>query len=280
MNRFPSEWLALREPVDMASHNREVLGACARTFSHQETLSICDLGAGTGASLRAFAPFLPKTQYWTLVDNDPENLHAAQEFLADWSDFARPTDKGIALERTGKHIEVRFSQRDLAADAMPWPAGSELITASALFDLTSENWIKRLVKNLAEDRLSLLAVLSFDGRMEINPSDTQDETIFSAFCAHQQTDKGFGAASGPNAAATLEAALRTAGYAVSGGDSPWQMGLDTQKLMHETLKGIADATTEAGAVTKSKAESWLDDRIQNAQSLTIGHRDIFARPKT
>ncbi len=279
MNRFPSAWLALREPMDIASHNQDVLGACAHAFSTQDALSICDLGAGTGISIRAFAPFLPKRQYWTLVDHDAENLDTAKDILAAWGNSAQAMDDGLALEYADKHIEVRFSQRDLVADTAPWPAGTELVTASALFDLTSEDWIGRLVKKLTGDGLSILAALSFDGRIHLNPNDIRNERIFSAFCAHQQTDKGFGTASGPGAAAALEAHLKKAGYAVTSGDSPWEMGFASQQLMHETLKGIATAAAETGAVTQNDAENWLDDQIRGAESLIVGHRDIFAKPQ-
>ena len=280
MSRFPSEWLALREPVDMASHNQDVLGVCVRTFGDQESLSICDLGAGTGASVRAFAPLLPRRQYWTLVDHDAENLNAAKDILEDWSESAKTIEDRLVLEHAGKHIEVQFAQRDLSADAAPWPAETNLITASALFDLTSESWIARLVKKLASDRLSLLAVLSFDGRIEISPGHARDERMFRSFCAHQQTDKGFGPASGPGAAAALEIALRNTSYTVTSGDSPWRMEFKSQKLMHETLKGIAAAAAETGAVTENESANWLDDRISRAESLIIGHRDIFAKPQT
>ena len=278
MSRFAPEWLALREPVDIESHNKDVLNACARAFVGRKKLSVCDLGAGTGASVRAFAPLLPKEQLWTLVDHDEENLNTALKALAVWSGTASRLASEIALERAGQHIDVHIRQHDLATDPGRWLNEANLATASALFDLTSADWIVRFVDALCAKRIPLLAVLSFDGWMEANPNHELDEQIFSAFRAHQRVDKGFGPAAGPGAITILEGALSDVGYTVISGDSPWELSETTQRLMQETLKSLAAAAVEVGTVTKSEAGNWLEDRMTNTDLLTIGHRDIFAVP--
>ena len=49
--------------------------------------------------------------------------------------------------------------------------------------------------------------------------------------------------------------------------------------MNETLRGIAAAVTDTEMLKKSEVKNWLDKRIAQTESLIIGHRDIFARPK-
>jgi len=278
MSRFPSEWLALREPVDKTSRNPKVLNACRKAFENSGALKICDLGAGTGASVRAFAHLLPAQQRWTLVDHDAQNLKHALDVLARWGEVPRPKNNTIELEHRGQHMEVETLEYDLTTSAAPWSPNTELVTASALLDLTSSNWITRTVNALLENRTPLLATLNFDGQLKAAPAHALDDSIFNAFRDHQRTDKGFGAAAGPDAPNTLEGALIKAGYVVTSGASPWCMTTDTQKLMHETLKGISNAAKEIGALSEGKINDWLNDRLLNIDTLTVGHRDIFAMP--
>lgn len=280
MSRFPPEWLALREPVDVASRNVEVLDACAKAFESYETLSICDLGAGTGASVRAFAHLLPRRQRWSLVDHDAANLKSAIDSLAGWSNAASREAGENVFEHKGRHIEAQTLERNLITDTALWPEDTELVTASALLDLTSADWITRIVNALYAQHLPLLTTLNFDGHLQASPAHALDDRIFEAFRKHQHTDKGFGAALGADAAETLEAALINAGYLVTGGNSPWHMTVDTQELMHETLRGISAAAIDIGAVSETAAGGWLVDRLSQTETLVVGHRDIFATPKS
>src|SRR5437899_1031226 len=79
-----SNWLALREPADVAARSalltREVVDAIGR----HHPLSILDLGAGTGSNLRYLAGRLPAPQRWLLVDRDPTLLADMRTRTASW----------------------------------------------------------------------------------------------------------------------------------------------------------------------------------------------------
>src|SRR5262249_9715547 len=159
------------------------------------------------ASVRAFAGILPSRQSWLLVDHDAANLAAAATQLAKW-------DAPAALE-----IQTLAHDFTLRPDC--WPQGTEVVTASALLDLTSQEWIGGVVEALAWGRLPLLATLTVNGLISVAPAHALDEAVFEAFRVHQETDKGFGPALGGFAAPHLEAALSRAGYRLEAGDSPW-----------------------------------------------------------
>ncbi|WP_316978626.1 class I SAM-dependent methyltransferase [Shumkonia mesophila] len=277
MTGFSPEWLALREPADGAARNGQILAACAQAFAGRDELSVCDLGAGTGASLRAFADRLPPRQRWTLVDHDQANLAAAGQRLTAWAERAEAGEKELVLSHGERRIVVERARRDLAIEPHCWPAGTNLVTASALFDLTSGGWIGRFVAALAADRLPLLATLTFDGEIVLDPPHRLDATIAGAFRAHQEGDKGFGPAAGGHATDILAVRLRNAGYAVTVGDSPWRLDPPMEGLRAAFLDGVAAAVAETGLLDSGAIAAWLAAGLA-AQAIMIGHRDLFAMP--
>lgn len=280
---FSAEWLALREPVDHAGRNRDVLAQVATHFSSREFLSIIDLGCGAGSNLRGTALHLPaQRQHWTLVDYDPALLDAARARLSAWAEAATEQGEELVLEKSGKTLTVDFRQVDLNADlekVTGWRP--DLVTAAALFDLVSEPWIARFIGALAKEKLPLYTVLTYDGRETWTPPHALDHAIHSAFLAHQATDKGFGMSAGPRAAGVMAAAFKNAGYRVSTGDSPWRIGADHAELARQLAQGIAHAAVETGRVSAADGQAWTDFRrahVSDRDALAIvGHTDLFAR---
>ena len=265
MSGFSPEWLALREPADKAARNPRVLAACRGAFAGLDELMICDMGAGTGASVRALAHLLPHRQAWVLIDHDHRNLAAATSALDDW------------MAASDHNLRIRTLQHDFAQAPTPWPAETGLITASALLDLPSTAWIDAFVAALAARRLPALITLTVDGVMTAESAHALDETVFTAFRKHQHGDKGFGPSAGPAAARYLEQAFINAGYTIEAGDSPWILNAGSPELMRELLTGIAGAARETGDVEAADIDGWLTARLADTETLVIGHRDVFAR---
>jgi len=275
---FSPEWLALREPADQAARNRQVLTACGRAFADQDTVRVCDVGAGTGASVRALVDLLPRRQFWTLVDSDQENLVAAFDQLARWGTDVKAYDGGLIMRRGERELRVRTHVCDVAATPACWPKGTDLVTASALFDLTSARWLNAFVALLSTQKVALLSMLTFDGLIAAEPVHPLDGAVAAAFRDHQQRDKGFGPAAGPRAAEVLEASLENAGYEIEAGESPWAIDRGASALLYATLAGIASAVQEMQTLPPEDIEQWLRASVINTRLLTIGHRDLFARP--
>ncbi len=262
MSGFPADWLALREPADGAARSRPVLATCRAYFAGRDRITVCDLGAGTGAAIPAFGPYLPPRQRWFLVDNDPATLAAAER------QRARP---GVTIETIAA---------DLAVDPTPWPAGCDLVTATALFDLAGAEWIEALCRRLAAQQLPLLATLTYDGEQVFAPAHAADAEMVVAFNRHQRLDKGLGGpASGPEGSAILAAGLAAHGYHMRTGASPWRLqGTRDAALIAELLRGWASAVTADGFVERSVAEQWLSARLHRTDTMWVGHRDMFAAP--
>lgn len=275
---FSPEWLALREPVDHRSVDPGLARQVAAHFAGRGHVAIMDLGCGAGSNLRGSFHLFPDEQHWTLVDYDPVLLAAARERLAIWGDDSAEAGEELMIEKGGKRLTIDFRRIDLQAElerALDWRP--DLVTAAALFDLVSPEWIARFADAMARRRLPLYTVLTYDGREEWLPPHPADEAMLAAFNAHQRRDKGFGPAAGPLAAATMADAFRKAGHLVATADSPWRLGPADAGLAAELTAGIAMAVRETGMVPEADVASWLAAKHHAASGL-VGHEDLFARP--
>lgn len=264
MSGFPAEWLALREPYDMRARNPAVLDAVGESLAGHPSLIIADLACGTGSTLRALSPRLGGRQNWRLVDNDL-GLLARASAGAPAGVNAMP----MALDLN----------RDLEA-ALDGPV--DLVTASALLDLVSGDWLGRLVVEIAARKVPLYAALTYDGRIGFDPGDSGDAAIVAAVNEHQRRDKGFGPALGPTAATAAVSRLEAVGYSVIQGPSDWVFGPDDRKIQTEILSGWAAAARETSDRRSTDTDSWLTRRHEavaaGISSIRVGHVDFFARP--
>lgn len=274
MSAFSAAWLDVREDADRRARNGDVADALAAWFALRDGITVVDLGAGTGANLRATAPLLPARQHWRLIENDGALIDAAKERFARWADTAQTADNDVMhLERAGQSITVSFQRYDLIAGIAPLVADRPgLVTASALFDLTSTAFMRDCVRTVADARSAFLATLTYNGTQRWTPPRPLDNQVIAAINRHQLGDKGFGPAAGPLAAAELGDQLRISGFSVSEGDSPWQLTKRDQPLIEALKQGTAEAALEAGLDDGSVAR-WRSTAHNGAM---IGHTDLFA----
>jgi SAM-dependent methyltransferase len=282
MSGFSADWLRLREPADAAARDRRLVARVAAALATVEVPSIVDLGAGTGATLRAVAPQLGAWQRWTLVDADADLLLAARDALASWGEgrgLAPSVAEGLLRLADGtRRVDIAFLRADLARDALPVEGRVDLVTATALFDLVSARFVARLAAELARRGCALYAALDVDAAVEWFPPLPGDGAVDAAFRSHQTRDKGFGGALGPSATATLAAAFEASGYAVATAPSPWRLGPGDRPLTTALIEGRAAAVRETGLVAPDVLAGWVKAR-RDGHGCIIGHRDLLAVPR-
>ena len=216
VTRFSADWLALREPYDARARNPDVLDALAAAVADRRSLAIIDLASGTGSTLRAIASRLPRRQRWRLVDHDPELLERASSALAAVGD--------VVTVSADIDIEVENVLRERA----------DLVTASALLDLVSADWLDRLARATVRRRLLVYAALTYDGRVMFEPADPFDAEMVAAVNRHQRGDKGFGPALGPTRRRDADRAVRSAGLR----RRPGRLGLGSRPRRTSKFKAI------------------------------------------
>jgi hypothetical protein len=265
MSGFSTEWLTLREPYDLRARNPIVIDAVSALLEQHSSVQIVDLACGTGSTLRALSPLLPAMQNWKLIDKDLGLL-------------ARAAAKPLAKHATLTAIPLDLN-RDLEAAL---DGAVDLVATSALLDLVSEIWLERLVVEIAARSIPLYAALSYDGRIEFTPPDPLDAAVIAAVNAHQLTDKGFGPALGPAAAAFAVARFKALGYSVVHGTSDWMIRPDDRDMQTELLAGWANAVHDTEALSLADTTAWLRRRRESVaaghSSLHVGHVDFFAIP--
>ena len=265
MSGFSAEWLALQENYDLRARNPIVLDAVTASFASLDAISVIDLACGSGSTVRALSSRLPARQRWDLVDKDQRLLTLACTTKS--TDDVR--SNAIPLDLSGNFEVVLDGTKNV-------------ITISALLDLVSENWLDRFARHVASHALPVYAALTYDGRIDLSPADPLDATIVSAVNAHQRTDKGFGPALGPSAAAAAISRFEALGYSVVHGNSDWLIGTTDQEIQLELLAGWATAAREVEALPRCDIDNWLarrkDEVGARASTMRVGHVDFFATP--
>jgi hypothetical protein len=264
MSGFSADWLALREPYDLAARSALVLDSIKSAFADRASLSLVDLACGTGSTVRALTRHLPPRQEWRLVDNDLGLLlRAGQISLPGVKVTTVPVDLA----------------RDLEA-ALDGPV--EIVTTSALLDLVSITWLERFVTETAARQLPAYAALSYDGRISFDPSDPLDSKIVTAVNRHQRTDKGFGPALGPTAAMEAIERFEQLDYTVTDSTSDWVFAPQDKDIQLEVVAGWASAARDLGDLSLGDIGNWLvrrRDAINAGQSsIRVGHIDFFVLP--
>ena len=291
MSGFPDEWLSLREPLDVRSRSAEIATALAEVVRADEsrgaTLQIVDFGAGTGANLRYLAPLLGGSQEWLLADQDPSLLAAVGRRMRIW---AEPT--GARVFEGDHELVVRASQFECRIRSLTVNIATELdrvvlparclVTASALLDLVSGDWLGRLAHRSMQAGASIYFALTYDGRIDCRPEDQEDQAVRERFNEHQLGDKGFGAALGPFAARRAAGIFETCGYRTRSEASDWRMNRSDRGLQRELLDGWLTAAVEVDPDRALEFEKWHERRLVHIEGdgseLIVGHTDLMGQP--
>lgn len=263
MSGFDTGWLSLREPADKAARAPALVDMLMRYLQSMPTPVILDIGCGTGSTWRTLEPHVPNETRWLLLDHDPVLLEEAERRIG--------SDRGV-----GFHT---FDLNDL--EDLPLQ-GVSVVTASALFDLVSEDFCAAFSDKIVSQGCGLYAALNYDGIIRWSHRHPLDDEMVAAFNRHQQTDKGFGKALGPGASACLERLLTARDYRVHRMPSPWLMDGNASALQEAFLSGFRQPLREMSERTEAEIEDWLSFRLAAIAApgsrCEVGHADIIALP--
>ena len=281
-------WLRLREPADVHSRAASLVLDIAESLARHDPLRVLDLGTGTGSNIRYLAERLRGPQQWLAIDRSAELLAALPERFRAWATprgFDVVTRNGSCVVR-GPHFEseIQTRQQDLGVlgDHRVFD-GRHLVTASALLDLVSEQWLRSLAEHCRTAGALALFAITYNGRFSCEPREVEDDTVRDLVNRHQKTDKGLGGvAAGPEAAAVAERCFAEAGYRVRRESSDWVLGPAEHPLQRLLIDGWAEAASEIVPGSAAMIAGWRARRLAHLDagrsSVVVGHDDLAAWP--
>lgn len=292
MSGFSPDWLHLREPFDAAARPTALVDELLLHVTRGTTekpLEIVDLGAGAGSNLRYLAPQLCGVQRWRLIDHDRPLLQAALKTTHGWA-TARGADvrkrwRELTMMAPDFECLVQCERCDLAGHPVTLPLADialpkgVLVTAAALLDLVSREWLDLLAARCLDARATVCLALSYDGRTTCTPAEPEDAEVLELFNRHQLGDKGFGAALGPGAATAAQKAFNTRGYQTKTLPSDWQIGPQYRAMQRALLDGWLGAARELAPKRHAALDAWHRRRCEHVAAgrsqLRVGHVDLI-----
>ncbi|MFC4261129.1 glycosyltransferase family 4 protein [Marinobacter lacisalsi] len=274
---FDASWLALREPADHAARSDALtLQALGWLRARgQAAPVIADIGSGTGSNWRylnrALAAAGQDDCQWHLFDQDARLL------------------AGVPRTESGPIIHVERLQATTLGQCLPRPLN--LLTASALIDLVSRNWLDALAGAAADRQAAVLIVLSYAGHFRLLPEHRADDALRHWVNQHQHGDKGTGAACGPDASEYLARALKGMGYRVTSEPSVWHLDNAQSALQRALMEGWVEAA-RAQLLSETKdsppdsrwLDQWLAERARQADQgqlvIEVDHIDLLGVPES
>jgi hypothetical protein len=255
-----SSWLALREPADVIARSATLTRAVVDALGDHDEVSVLDLGTGTGSNLRYLSRYLPQRQRWLLVDRDSTLLAELTARATEYPVETRCLDLGRSLD------PGLFS-------------GRHLVTASALLDLVSRDWLSVLARHCRDSGAAVLFALTYNGCSRCSPEEPEDDEVRELLNRHQRAnDHGFGLAAGPEAVECAAQCFRAVGYRVSCSASDWTLPPDSRELQRQLIEGWGEAAREIAPGQAPMIGDWLARRLAHVEAqrsrLVVCHEDF------
>ena len=263
---FDGSWLALREPVDAVARSKKLVAGLETWAGGKPHLNIVDLGAGAGSALRWLSPRLSASQSWTLLDGDATLLSS------------------ISRRSLRDDVYLQSKITNLATEDLTLALkGADIVSASALLDLVSEEWLSHLVQACSQNGCAAWLTLSVSGQEEWFPGDDLDSVVNGSFARDQGRDKGFGPALGAEAVSTATRLFEKAGWTVQTDESDWNLDGANGALLASFVAGFADGAAAAAPDLHDQISIWRGIRQRQLASgelkVRVGHLDLVAVPR-
>ncbi len=266
----------VKETADKRARNGDLIEQLSAWFEGRTSVSVIDLRAGTGATVRALAPILPSDQTWTLLALSQDEADATRDHLTRWAPAATSTGDILHLDRQGLKLAVTIKVLDAVAKIPAALSGkADLVTLSGDASRYPAAKIRELVAHVAAKKAPFYASLNYDGRLKFAPHHAADSAMTAALHRTLMADTGLGPAAGPLASNELSEQFRLTDYSVLEGPSAVWLRAGEAALIRQIQRSMAEAQRLTVRGQDKMIDAWL---ARPRQSLEISQSDLLALP--
>ncbi len=286
MDESLSRWLSVREQADAEARSETLTQRITDAMPATGPVRVLDMATGAGSNIRYLLERLPARQHWLAVDRSAVLLTDLRERTASWAKGrghqVETSDRGLNIR--GASLECNIETREMNLGTLDDAAifdGRHLVTASALLDLVSAQWLQSLAAQCRHAGAAALFTITYNGQSSCTPAEPEDDEVRVLLNAHQKNDKGLGGpAAGPAAVECAVQSFAEAGYRVAHEPSNWIIGPDKDELQRILIDGWAQAAIELAPDRRTQIEEWHTRRLAHVDAgrsqLIVGHEDLAA----
>ena len=284
-DKFNLSWITQRENYD--NNSRSSLLNNFLIKNKDRINNIIDLGCGTGSFLRWCFKNKIAINKIIMIDHNKKLLNQAPIIFSKYFRekkflFNKISRRKFEVENTlkTKNIEIILKEDDISS-ALQQINQYNLISLSAVADLLSKTFIRKLLNKVSSNKLIYFSIC-FNGIIKWNPINKFDKYIINNFNRHQKQDKGTGLALGSECAKYIKSYSQKKGYKCLKKDSSWLVKSNKQPdqlFQHQYIKTIIKALKEDDITDKNILKEWHAERTKKIESkksnLVVKHDDIL-----
>ena len=275
-------WLDERYRFDAVARNPTIEQKFLHSLPSKDTISLVDVGAGSGANGRYLMEKIPANQQWVLIEQNPDFSKASLQVLQQHARHQGYTSfleqDTLTLQTPTKTIQVNAKQGSLLEiENMTDLSHTDAVVANAVFDLFTPHQFDTFVSTIARYQLIFLSTLNYEN-MHFSPNTPQDEKMIALYHAHMLRPQTVGTAMGPDCIPQISEILKKYRYAVDTGSSIWNIHSKDEKMMQYLLNFMESSITELPPSPEDALllQQWVKQKEEAADfTLTIEHQDIL-----
>ncbi len=282
---FDIDWLNERYPFDVEARDKELENKVLAHLDRKESISLVDVGAGTGSNCLYFIQKLSQNQNWYLIEQNAELKKATIRRLKDYASYHKynfeQKKNTIKISSPKRAIRVTIINDSLLNLAEVVDLKKvDLVLANAVFDLFSAGQLKEVTTIITQNKVAFYHTLSYEG-MTFEPADPFDDFFVRAYNEHMERQQDFGKALGKNASAYMVELFEATKHKLQTATSTWKIEPTDIKMHYYLLNFMENALSEMELAPAMQAnfEKWTQRKkdliIMGQQRLLIAHMDIF-----
>lgn len=276
------DWLAERYHFDAAARNPTIEQKFLHSLPVQDTVSLVDVGAGSGANCRYLMEKIEANQRWILIEQHPDFSKASLRILQQYArhqEYETFLQHGLLIiKMPTKIVQVKAQCGSLLEiDRLVNLSDTDAVVANAVFDLFTNTQFDAFISTIARYQLIFLSTLNYEN-MCFSPNTPQDEKIVGLYHTHMLRPQTVGMAMGPACVPQMMETLQKQRYTVSAGNSVWQIHSKHEKMMGFLLNFMESSITELPRTPEDilLLKQWKKQKEEASDlTLTIEHQDIL-----